>query len=48
MLDKIGDFLTLLVIGAVSVRIVTNANSANTLGTVFHGVAEDVTAATAP
>lgn len=45
MMDKIGDFLTLLVIGGVAVRIVTNKNSAPTLGTAFHGVAEDITAA---
>jgi hypothetical protein len=47
MLDKIGSFLTLLVVGSVSFHIITNKNSANTLGTVFHGVAEDVEATTA-
>lgn len=45
MLDTVGNFLTLLLIGAVAVRILTNKNSASVLGTVFHGVAEDVTAA---
>lgn len=46
MLDTVGNFLTLLILGAVAVRIMTNKNSATTLGTVFHGVAEDVHAAT--
>lgn len=46
MLDKVGNFFTLLILGAVAVRIMTNKNSASVLGTVFHGVAEDVSAAT--
>jgi hypothetical protein len=46
MLDKVGNFFTLLLIGAIAVRMMTNKNSATTLGTVFHGVAEDVHAAT--
>jgi hypothetical protein len=44
MFDKIGDFFTLLVIGAVAVHIVTNPNSKGTIGTVFSGVAEDISA----
>lgn len=44
MLDKVGDFFTLLVIGAIAVHIVTNPNSKGTLGTVFNGVAEDIKA----
>lgn len=44
MMDKIGDFFTLLVVGAVAVHIVTNKNSSGTLNSVFHGVAEDITA----
>lgn len=46
MADKIGDFFTLLVIGAVAFHIITNANSAKTLSAVFDGTAKDITAAT--
>lgn len=44
MFDKIGDAFTLLIVGAVAVHIVTNKNSSGTLNSVFHGVAEDITA----
>lgn len=46
MVDRVADIFALIVIGAISVRIVTNKNSARTIATVFHGFAEDVTAAT--
>lgn len=50
MLDQIGNIATLLIIGAIIVRIFTNKNSQGILGTVFHGFAEDVNASvgTAP
>lgn len=44
MLDKIGDFFTLLIVGAVAFHITTNVNSKGTIDSVFHGVAEDITA----
>lgn len=46
MLNTVGDVATLLVLGAVAVRIITDKNSRGTLGTVFHGFAEDINAAT--
>ena len=45
MLDKIGDAFALLVIGAVAVHIIINPNSKGTLGAVFTGVAQDISAA---
>jgi hypothetical protein len=44
MLDKIGDFFTLLVTGAVAVHIITNKNSSGTISSVFDGVAKDISA----
>jgi hypothetical protein len=44
MIEKITDWLTLLVIGAVAIRLITNPQTANTLNSIFHGVAEDITA----
>lgn len=44
MLDKVGSFFTLLVIGAVAVHIATNKESAGTITSVFNGVAEDISA----
>lgn len=45
MLDKIGDFFTLLVVGAIAVHIVTNKNSAGTIKAVYDGTAKDIQAA---
>jgi hypothetical protein len=45
MLDKIGDFFTLLVVGAVAVHIVTNRNSAGTISAIYNGTAQDIKAA---
>jgi hypothetical protein len=45
MLDKIGDFFTLLVVGAVAVHITTNKNSAGTIAAVYDGTAKDISAA---
>jgi hypothetical protein len=44
MLDKGFSFLSLIVIGGIAIRIITNKNSASVIGTVFTGVAEDISA----
>lgn len=44
MLDRAFSFLSLIIIGGVAIRILTNKNSASVIGTIFTGVAEDISA----
>lgn len=45
VLDKWADIFGMMIIGGVLVRVATNKNSQATIGTVFHGFAEDTSAA---
>lgn len=44
MAERIANIFGLIIVGGVAIRIVTNKNSATTIGTAFHGLAEDITA----
>lgn len=44
MVDQFGRILSLIVIGGVAIRIVTNKNTASTIGAAFRGLAEDINA----
>lgn len=42
MVDQIGRVFTLIIVGGVAIRIVTNPRSAKTLSSVFNGIANDI------
>lgn len=44
MFDKVLTIFSTIIVGGVAIRILTNKNSASVVGTMFHGVAEDITA----
>lgn len=42
MLDNVTSIFSLIIIGGIVIRVVTNKDSAGTLNSVFHGVGEDI------
>lgn len=44
MIDKVANVMSLIIIGGVAIRIVTNPHSAKTIGAVFNGFAADINA----
>lgn len=45
MVDQFGRIFSLIIVGGVAIRIVTNKQTASTLSAAFHGLAADITAA---
>jgi hypothetical protein len=44
VVDKVANIFGLMIIGGIIIRVITNANSKATLGAVFNGFANDVSA----
>jgi hypothetical protein len=42
--DKLVTVFSLIITGGIGIRILTNKNSADVIGTIFHGTAEDISA----
>lgn len=40
--DKVVSVFSLIIMGGIVIRVVTNKESASTLSAVFHGVGEDI------
>lgn len=45
MVDQFGRIFSLIIMGGVAIRIVTNKNTAATLGAAFNGIGADISAA---
>jgi hypothetical protein len=44
MIDQAFSFLSLIVIGGVAIRILTNKQAGSTIGGIFNGIAGDISA----
>jgi hypothetical protein len=42
--DQLVSVFALIITGGIAIRILTNKNSADVIGTIFHGTAEDISA----
>lgn len=44
MFDQFGRIGSLIIVGGIAIRVITNPTTAKTVAAAFHGVAEDITA----